>query len=115
MAVQPTRRVCTRTLYTALHTPRVYVDAYGPLAIWPYDQIIYGAFARHAAAFISVIATGQCASGILTLLPGRLRRLGLVGMIVFLLAITGLGWGSAFPATLIMVAAIWPVYRATSP
>ena len=57
---------------------------------------------------------GQCASGVLTLLPGRLQRLGLAGMIMFLLAITGLGWGAAFPATLIMVAAIWLVYRATT-
>ena len=101
-------------IYTALHTPRVYVDAYGPLAIWPYYRFIYGPFARDTATFIIAIAAGQSASGLLALLPGRLRRLGLAGMMVFLLAITGLGWGSAFPATLIMVAAIWLVYRATT-
>jgi hypothetical protein len=58
------------------------------------------------------IATGQCASGLLALLPGRWRRWGLAGTIVFLLAIAGLGWGSAFPATVIMAAAVWLVYRA---
>jgi hypothetical protein len=99
--------------YTALRTPGVYVDAYGPLAIWPYNRFIYGPFARHTAIFVIAIATGQCASGLLALLPGRLRRLGLAGAIVFLLAIAGLGWGSAFPATPIMAAAVWLVYRAT--
>jgi hypothetical protein len=99
--------------YTVLHMPRVYVDGYGPLAIWSYARFIYGPFARHTATFIIAIATSQCVAGLLALVPGRLRRLGLVGMIVFLLAITGLGWGSAFPATLIMVAALWLVYRGT--
>jgi len=99
-------------IFTVLHTPSVYVNAYGPLAIWPYNSFIYGPFMRHTATFITLIATGQCASGLLAMMPGRLGRLGLAGTMLFLLAITGLGWGSAFPATLIMAVAIWLAYRA---
>jgi len=98
-------------LYYALHAPILYVTGYGPLAIWPYDRFIYGPFARHTAAFVIAIAIGQCVSGLLVLLPGWWRRLGLAGAIAFLLAITGLGWGSAFPAGLILAAGVWLVYR----
>jgi hypothetical protein len=99
-------------LYYALHAPMLYVTGYGPLAIWPYDQFIYGSFARHTAAFVIAIAVGQCVAGTLVFLPGRWPRLGYAGAIVFLLAITGLGWGSAFPANLIMAAGVSLVYRA---
>lgn len=92
--------------YTALYSPRVYVDGYGPLAIGPYRDFIYGAFARHTMYFVLAIAAGQLVAGILALLPRlTLQRLGLAGMVVFLLAITGLGWGSGFPAGILLAAA----------
>jgi len=99
-------------LYYALHAPILYVTGYGPLATEPYSRFIYGPFARHTAVFVTAIAVGQCVAGVLVLLPGWWRRLGLAGAMVFLVAISGLGWGAAFPANLIMAAGVWLVYRA---
>jgi hypothetical protein len=97
--------------YTALHTPAIYVTAYGPLAIGPYRAFIEGWFARHTAAFVLCVAAGQLTTGVLGFVPGWPRRLSLLGGIVFLAAITPLGWGSAFPATLILIGGLLVLFR----
>ena len=71
-----------------------------------YRRFIYGAFARHTVAFVLAIAGGQIAVGVLAFAPLPWRRLGYLGAIVFLLAITPLGIGSAAPSTLIFAAGL---------
>jgi hypothetical protein len=51
---------------------------------------------------VALIAVGQALIGALVLLSGRSLRLGLVGAIVFLVAVAPLGTGAGFPATLIL-------------
>jgi hypothetical protein len=67
-----------------------------------YREFILGFFARHTATIVAAIAVGQLSIGVLVLLSGRALRLGLIGAIVFLVAVAPLGTGAGFPATLIM-------------
>ncbi|HET9985916.1 MAG TPA: hypothetical protein VFQ38_20120 [Longimicrobiales bacterium] len=92
---------------TALRDPQIYVRAFGPLAVLEaYRAFISGPFSRHAQAIVLAIAAGQLAVAALLAAGGRYRRLGAVGAVVFLLAITPLGLGSAFPFPLIAIVAI---------
>jgi hypothetical protein len=92
-------------LRTAIVEPLVYLD-YGSLTVSDaYRDFIRGPFARHVTPIVSAIALGQLAIAVLVALRGAAVRLGLLGAIVFLLAIAPLGVGSGFPATLIMTLA----------
>jgi hypothetical protein len=98
-------------VWTASTTPQVYVTGFGPHAIPLYREFIYGAFARHTAAFILAIATGQLAVGVLAFAPLPWRRLSYVGAIVFLLAITPLGIGAGAPATVVFAVGVALLFR----
>lgn len=92
---------------TALRDPQIYVRGFGPLAVLEaYRAFIAGPFSRHARAIVLTIAAGQLAIAALLAAGGRYRRLGAAGAVVFLLAITPLGLGSAFPFPLIAIAAV---------
>ena len=94
--------------------PQGYITGYGAL-VWPiYRGIIYGPFAAHPLLYVRLIAAGQFISGFLTLFGRRYRRLGLLGELIFLLAIVPLGVGSAFPSTLLMAIAIAILIRQAS-
>jgi hypothetical protein len=93
-------------LWTAATTPQVYVEGFGPHAFPPYREFIYGAFARHTREFVTAIACGQMAAGLLAFAPLPWRRLGYAGAIVFLIAITPLGVGAAVPSNLIFAAGV---------
>ncbi|WNG32756.1 hypothetical protein F0U61_03355 [Archangium violaceum] len=87
----------------ALLHPQLYVEGFGPTAIPLYQAFIEGPFAQNPALFVLPIALGQFLCGLGVLLGrGVWARLALVGCIVFLVAITGLGVGCAFPANLAM-------------
>ena len=87
----------------AVRDPAVYLT-YSSGATDAYrDIIIDGPFRQHPAAFVRLIALGQFAVGLCLVLGGRWLDVGLVGGVLFLLAIAPLGvTGSAFPATLVM-------------
>jgi len=91
-------------LWWAWHHPEIYARAYGPHAIALYREFIYGAFARHTAAFVTAIAIGQITAGALTFAPLPWRYGGFAGAMIFLLAITPLGIGAAAPSTLVFAA-----------
>ncbi len=91
-------------IITALRQPEAYLF-YATYAVELYRRIIEGPFAAHAAACVIAIAAGQIAAGSL-LVFGRWARWGAAGAIVFLLAISPFGLGSAFPSTLILAAAV---------
>jgi len=89
--------------YMAAKKPEAYITAYGPSAWLPvYRDFIYGFFSRATAPLVLLIAAGQAVCGVL-LFTQRRYKLGALGAIIFLLAITPLGFGSAFPLGLIMV------------
>ncbi|PKL75458.1 MAG: hypothetical protein CVV27_15285 [Candidatus Melainabacteria bacterium HGW-Melainabacteria-1] len=95
----------------ALSTPEVFISGFGPYAAWFYQPFIYGFFAEHTALLVCAIAVGQAAVGLLLLTGGASARLGMLGGILFLLAIAPLGIGSAFPATLALAASMYHLYR----
>ena len=98
--------------FVAIRQPSVYVEAYGPLAVLElYRSFIYGLFNRYTTAILLAIAAGQLLVGVLLTRRGAFFQLGVLGGIVFLAAIAPLGVGSAFPATLIMAAALFVVSR----
>jgi hypothetical protein len=101
-------------IWTVSTTPEAYVQGFGPHAFPPYRGFIYGAFARRTAAFVLPIAVGQIAAGALAFAPLPWRRFGYGAAIVFLLAITPLGIGSAAPSTLIFAAGLILLYRNTT-
>jgi hypothetical protein len=91
--------------FMAIRQPSMYVDVYGPLAVLElYSSFIYGLFSQYTTAIVLAIAAGQLVVG--TLLLTRFG-VGALGGIIFLVAIAPLGIGSAFPATLIMAAALF--------
>lgn len=92
--------------YTALVEPTVYLD-YAELAVTDaYREFITGPFAEIIVPFLLAIALGQLACSILLFLGGRAARIGALGAAIFLLAIAPLGVGSAFPFSVIAVAAL---------
>lgn len=100
----------------ALTRPEAYLE-YARWAVDPYRRFILGPFARHTGPVVAAIAAGQLAVAVLAALAGRAVRLGLLGAVVFLLAIAPLGRGSAFPFSLIVsVAALrlmWQPFQVT--
>jgi hypothetical protein len=96
-------------LNAVLRSPQIYVAAYGPLA-FAYQKFIYGPFVANPSWFVVPIAVGQLAIGI-SLLTRLWIKAGLCGAMLFLLAITPLGVGSAFPCTLILIVGLVILYR----
>ena len=94
-------------IYTAITEPQVY-QTYKELAVLAiYRNFIDGFFSEHTQLIIIIIAVGQLCVGALLVGSGRLLRMGVIGGIIFLVAIAPLGFGSAFPATLLMVGALF--------
>lgn len=91
-------------LRLALLDPSVYLQ-YARWAIGPYRRFILGTFAAHITSLVTLIALGQLAIALTLAARGRAVQLGLVGAIVFLLAIAPLGRGAAFPFSLTVSAA----------
>jgi len=100
---------------TSFRTPHVYVEAYGQTAVLPfYKDFIYGIFSDHTTLFVTLIASGQIVVSILLFLKKMLFKLGTIGGIVFLIAISPLGIGSAFPSTILMAISLFILFKKTS-
>jgi hypothetical protein len=97
---------------SVLANPQGYVQGFGPQALFPfYENFINGPFAGNPAIFVLPIAAGQLIIGLLMFFRGAWLKLGLAGGIIFLLAITPLGFGSGFPMPLLGVAAFWVLWH----
>lgn len=91
----------------AIRQPELYVESYGSTALLGiYRDFINGIFSTNATPILLAIALGQLLVAVFLTRNGTLFRLGVVGACLFLVAIAPLGLGSAFPSTLIMVAAV---------
>jgi hypothetical protein len=98
--------------YTVTTEPAVYVALYGELAAAKlYQDFIYGVFSQYTVAFVLAIAAGQIAVGGLLMAKRPLLTLGVIGGIIFLVAIAPLGVGSAFPFSVFAIAALVVMYK----
>jgi hypothetical protein len=93
-------------IYSGISAPHWYLT-YAETAILPiYYQFIVGEFAHHPTAYVVAIGLGQLIVGALLTRDGRLYSLGTIGGVIFMLAITPLGIGSALPAPLLLATAL---------
>lgn len=88
-------------MYTGISNPQAYLG-YGQGAVGLYQKFIYGIFSSNTSLIVSLIASGQIVVGIFLLMKKKLFLLGILGGIIFLIAISPLGIGSAFLSTLLM-------------
>ena len=89
-------------LINIYNDPGVYVEGFGPAAIDLYKEIIYGPFSKQPGIYVGMIAIGQIVVGALLWLKKFWYYLGAFGGFVFFVAITPLGAGAAFPATVFL-------------
>jgi len=98
--------------YTVITEPMAYVVGYGDLAVLKlYQDFIHGVFSQYTTAFVLAIAVGQITVGGLLIAKRPLLTLGVIGGIIFLVAIAPLGVGSAFPFSVFAIAALVVMYR----
>jgi len=88
-------------MYTGISNPQAYVN-YGSRAAGLYQKFIYGVFSSYTSLIVCLIASGQILVGIFLFMKRTLFLWGIIGGIIFLVAISPLGMGSAFPSTLLM-------------
>jgi hypothetical protein len=90
---------------TALSSPEVYLDYEKFTPVPFYREFINGIFSQHIKPFVFLIAMGEFFICIGLLLKNGLVKMSCLGGILFGLAISPLGIGSAFPATVLMALA----------
>lgn len=96
----------------AILNPQIYVRGFGPNAVGVYKTLIYGVLAQAPTRFILAIAVWQLVvAGLILMNSTDFTRLGLVAATVFLLGISPLGVGCAFPSNLILAAALVALIR----
>ena len=88
-------------IFTVIKDPQAYLG-YRDHAVEFYKFFIDGVFNSFTIFIVSLIGTGQILVGIFLLKKGKLFVLGILGGIIFFIAIAPLGIGSAFPSTLLM-------------
>lgn len=98
-------------VYTASQKPGVY--QYFAELTWLdiYRGFITGWFKDNASWFVIAIAICQLFIATSMWLKGSLLKLGALGAIFFLVSISPFGFGSAFPATLIMAFAMFFIFK----
>jgi hypothetical protein len=100
----------------ALRDPRIYVTGFAPHAIGPFREFIERVVALAPDAFVLAIAVGQFLIGIaLASGDGLVLRLGVIGAVVFLVAISWLGVGAAFPTNLVLAVGARLLWRTGAP
>lgn len=94
-------------LFHGITNPSAYLN-YADMAVFPFlRDFINGPFSQVTMPIIALIAVGQMFVGFFLLYRSRrMNRVGLAGGIVFLVSIAPLGFGSAFPASLVMAAGL---------
>jgi hypothetical protein len=96
---------------TAFSNPDIYLE-YGELTPLPlYREFINGFFAQHIKSLVSVAAAGEFLIFVGLILNKGWVKSACIGGIIFGLAISPLGVGSAFPATVLMALSFWVLFR----
>jgi hypothetical protein len=90
----------------AVLDPQIYIRGFGPHALGVYKTFIYAVVAQRPGRLILAIAVWQLLVGACILVNSSdFTRLGCVAAAVFLVGISPLGVGCAFPSNLILAAA----------
>jgi hypothetical protein len=90
----------------AINNPHDYLS-YADLTFLPlYKSFILGWFSDHIRLSVGFIATVQGLIAISMWMKGWLYKLGIIGGIAFFIAIIPLGFGAAFPCTLVLAIAL---------
>jgi hypothetical protein len=93
-------------LFTAIANPSAYLE-FGEFTTSSfYRSVILGPFSYHVQLYVSLIAICQLLIGVFICYKGRLMSIAMIGAVVFLIAISPLGYGSAFPAPMIIALAL---------
>lgn len=96
----------------ALVNPQIYVTGFGPNAVGVYKTAIYSVLAQSPGRFILAIAVWQLVVASLILVNSTdYTRLGCAAAAIFLIGISPLGVGCAFPSNLILAAALVVLVR----
>jgi hypothetical protein len=96
-------------IVNVIRDPQVYLT-FGDHAADFYKFFIDGVFHSFTMFIVSLIGAAQIVVGLFLLRKGNLFFLGILGGIIFLVAIAPLGIGSAFPATLLMAISLITLY-----
>jgi len=88
-------------IYTGISNPQAYLG-YGSHTVDFYKKFINGIFSSYTSLIVFLIASGQILVGIFLFMKRTPFFWGILGGIIFLVAISPLGIGSAFPSTLLM-------------
>jgi hypothetical protein len=96
--------------FTAMHLPESY-QIYSETAVYYYQEFIKGIFAEQARVFIMFIVLSQLLISFGLFFKENFYKIALIGAMIFLIAITPLGIGSAFPATLLMTISLFILYK----
>jgi hypothetical protein len=97
---------------TALRDPGVYVTGFAPHAFPPARELIERVVALAPDAIVLAIAAAQAAFGLgLAIGRGVAFHAGVVGATCFLVGISWLGAGAAFPLNLVLAAGVLLLLR----
>jgi len=100
-------------IWTALRTPHVYVEGFAPLAFPPMREFIERVVSLAPDVFVITVAIGQVIVAIALALGGAvLLWFGVVGGAFFMVAISWLGVGAAFPTNLVLAIGVLLLLRA---
>ena len=95
----------------ALNNPLDYLS-YADLTFLPsYRSFIVGWFSDHIQIVVGLIATAQALIAAAMLSKGLFYTMGVAAAIIFLIAISPLGIGSAFPCTLILAVSLIKLWK----
>jgi hypothetical protein len=93
-------------LFTAITHPTLYLE-FGELTPSEfYRSIILGPFSTHPQGYVVFIAIIQLFIGVFISYKEKIMKVAMISGIVFLVAISPLGFGAAFPSTLILASAL---------
>ena len=93
-------------MFTAIADPEAYLFFADLALLDAYRNFIIGFFTRHTIEVVALIALGQLVIAGLLGGSGTVLKAGVIGGVVFFVAIAPLGAGSAFPSTLLLAAAL---------
>jgi hypothetical protein len=106
---------CWVNWQTVIVIPEAY-QTFAQVAVLPwYQQFIQGWFRDHTLLLVGFIATCQGLIAMALLGRGWVYKAALLAGTIFLLAVIPLGFGSAFPCTLILAIALILLWRRDVP
>jgi hypothetical protein len=99
-----------KNLTVVSQTPDLYIE-FAFLAIPIYHDLILGWFADHITPIVTLIAIGQALIALGMFMYGYWVKIASAGTMIFLIAISPLGVGSAFPFPLVAAYAAFLILK----